>query len=199
MSKRISMLAALASLALLVSFNSAFAAGDDDFIKEAAKGGMMEVKLGKLAVQNAASDQVKRFGQRMVDDHSKANDELKTIAKGKNVELPKEDDDKEAKDMSDKLSKLKGDAFDKAYITHMVADHEKDVAAFETEAKDGTDDEVKAFASKTLPVLKDHLSQAKKIADNMGGDAEKDGMRDEGAKASKIVERKDADMGTEAK
>ncbi len=192
MSKHFTVSAALVALGVLGSFSSAFGAGDEDFVKEAAKGGMMEVKLGKLAGDNASSDEVKQFGQRMVDDHTKANDELKAVAKGKNIDLPKQEDDKEAKEMSDTLSKLKGEDFDKAYMKHMVQDHEKDVASFEKESKDGADDEVKAFAAKTLPTLKEHLTMAKKVADQVGAStdaadpsAHKEGAMDSDKDAAK--------------
>jgi len=136
---------------------------DEHFIKKAAQGGMAEVELGQLAVQKASSDQVKQFGQRMVDDHTKANDQLKQVAQQKNVTLPTEPS---AKDKATKarLEKLSGTDFDKAYMSDMVKDHKKDVAEFERESKSGKDDAVKSFAEQTLPTLREHLSQAQQIA-----------------------------------
>lgn len=132
---------------------------DAHFVMEAAKGGMAEVELGKLATEKASSDEVKKFGQRMVDDHSKANDELKTLAQSKNITLPTAPDSKD-KALMDKLSKLSGDAFDRAYMQEMVKDHKKDVSEFRSVSKSGKDADIKAWASKTLPTLEDHLKLA---------------------------------------
>ncbi len=133
--------------------------GDQHFIHEAAIGGMAEVELGKLATQKASSEQVKQFGQRMVDDHGKANDELKTIAQNKSVTIPS-DLDAQHKALRDRLSKLSGDAFDRAYMQEMLKDHRKDVNEFRTESKTGKDADVKAWAAQTLPTLEDHLKMA---------------------------------------
>jgi len=135
-------------------------AADDSFVKKAAEGGMAEVELGKLAAQKASSDEVKKFGQRMADDHGKANDELKTLAQKKNITLPGDLDAKD-KALHDKLEKLSGPAFDRAYMQAMLTDHQKDVSEFRTESKSGTDPDVKAWAAKTLPTLEDHLKQAR--------------------------------------
>lgn len=133
---------------------------DHSFAMKAAQGGMAEVELGKLATEKGQNQQVKAFGQRMVDDHTKANDDLKSIAANKSINLPTSLD---AKDQStkDRLSKLSGAEFDKAYMRDMVNDHEKDVAEFRKEADHGQDPDLKAFAHKTLPVLEEHLRMAK--------------------------------------
>jgi len=136
---------------------------DASFIKEAATGGLAEVELGRLATQKADSADVKRFGQRMVDDHSKANDQLKPIAQQKNVTVPTELTGKE-KSLYDRLSKLSGPAFDAAYMRAMVDDHKKDVSAFRKESERGKDPEVKQFATSTLPTLEDHLRMAQTTA-----------------------------------
>jgi putative membrane protein len=137
-------------------------AADKTFVMKAAQGGMAEVELGQLATQNAQSDQVKQFGQRMVDDHTKANDQLKQVAQQKGLTIPT---DLSAKDKADKdrLSKLKGEQFDRAYMQHMVMDHKKDVAEFQKESTSGKDNDVKNFASQTLPILQDHLKQAQQV------------------------------------
>ena len=103
----------------------------------------------------------------MVDDHSKANDELKTLAKNKNITVP---GDLEAKDKAerDRLSKLSGEAFDRAYMNAMLQDHRKDVSEFRTESTKGRDADVKAFASKTLPTLEDHLKLAQQTEKAVG-------------------------------
>ena len=136
---------------------------DRAFIKKAAAGGKAEVELGQLAVQKAASQDVKQFGQRMVDDHSKANDQLKQVATSKGVAVPDKLAPKDAATKA-KLEKLSGEQFDRAYMQDMVMDHTKDVSEFRTESKTAKDPDVKSFASETLPTLQDHLKQAKGIA-----------------------------------
>ena len=123
---------------------------DKTFMKKAAKGGMMEVAMGRLAEQKAQSEDVKSFGKRMVTDHSKANDELKKIAAEKNVKLPEKEH---------KVSWIS----DKAYMDAMVKDHEKDLAEFQEEAKNGSDPDVKKFAEDTAKVVQEHLDLAKQI------------------------------------
>jgi putative membrane protein len=140
---------------------------DQKFVMEAAKGGMAEVELGKLAQDKGASEQVKSFGKRMVDDHSKANDELQTLAKNKSITLPADLGQKH-KALKDRLSKLSGPEFDRAYMTAMVRDHQKDVSEFKTESTGGHDPDVKAFASKTLPTLEDHLKLAQQTEKAVG-------------------------------
>jgi putative membrane protein len=151
---------------------AAKANADHKFIEKAAMGGMVEVELGNLAQQKAASDQVKQFGSRIVQDHAKANDELKQIAGSKGVDLPTALDKKHRADV-DKLSKLSGAKFDRAYMSHMVDDHKNDVSEFKKEATSGKDSDVKAFASKTLPTLDEHLKLAQQTNDAVkkGGSA----------------------------
>jgi putative membrane protein len=135
---------------------------DKKFAKNAALGGLAEVELGKLAQQKGASDGVKQFGQKMVDDHSKANDQLKEIATKENLDIPSALDSKHQSKI-DKLSKLSGPAFDKAYVKDMLKDHEQDVNEFQLEAQNGNDPNIKQFAASTLPTLKDHLSMVKDL------------------------------------
>jgi len=134
-------------------------ASDQKFAKDAAIGGLMEVELGKVAVTNASSDKVKEFGQKMIDDHSKANTELKTVAAKENITLPTDLDAKH-KGMVDKLSALHGTQFDRAYMKDMVKDHQEDVAEFQKEADNGSNPGLKSFAGKALPTLQGHLSLA---------------------------------------
>jgi len=143
------------------------AVGDVAFAKEAAIGGMAEVELGNLAKQNAASADVKQFGDRMVTDHGKGNDELKQWASQKSVTLPSELDAKH-KALRDRLSKLNGAAFDKAYMHEMLVDHREDIAAFKKESASGKDADLKAWAGKTLPTLEDHLKMAQDTASKAG-------------------------------
>jgi putative membrane protein len=132
---------------------------DQSFVLEAANGGMAEVDLGRLATEKGTSDEVKKFGQRMVDDHGKANEELKSLAQSKSITLPAAVDAKD-KALENRLSKLSGPAFDRAYMQAMLADHRKDVGAFRRESQAGKDPDVKSWASKTLPTLEDHLKMA---------------------------------------
>jgi putative membrane protein len=145
------------------SGSSQLSAADQTFVKKAAQGGMAEVELGKLATQKASSEDVKKFGQRMVDDHTKANDQLKQIAGNKGVTLPTDLDSKDQA-LKDRLSKLDGEKFDQAYMKNMVRDHTKDVSEFRKESTSGKDSDLKSFASQTLPTLEDHLKEAKNIA-----------------------------------
>ena len=132
---------------------------DKEFLHKAAIGGLAEVELGKLAQQKAGSDQVKQFGTRMVNDHGKANDDLKQVASNKGITLPSDLDAKHKSKMA-KLEKLSGAQFDRAYMDDMVSDHKQDVAEFQKQAKSGNDADVKGFASKTLPTLQEHLTLA---------------------------------------
>ncbi len=133
-------------------------AKDKSFMEEAAKGGMMEVEMGRMAINQGKSDAVKIIGKRMVSDHTKANNELMAIAKKKGVDLSKE---------KPKMEKLNDANFDKEYINAMVKDHEKDLTAFQAEAKNGSDPDVKAFAAKTSEVVKKHLAMVKEAQAKM--------------------------------
>jgi len=154
----------LVALAGLLALAPALAATtlhsyDKKFVWNAAVGGMEEVQLGQLAAQKASDPDVKSFGQRMVDDHSKANDQLKTLASQKGVTLPTTLPSAEKQDVA-KLSKLSGAAFDREYMSMMVKDHKKDVSEFDKETKQARDTDVKSFAKSTLPTLRDHLKMA---------------------------------------
>jgi len=135
---------------------------DKEFIMKAAQGGMAEVAGGQTAATNGASADVKSFGNRMVQDHGKANDELKQLATAKGLTLPAETD-ADHKQKLDAMAKKTGKDFDKAYMSDMVADHEKDVAEFQNASQNAQDPDLKNWASKTLPTLQDHLKMAKDI------------------------------------
>lgn len=136
---------------------------DRNFVTTAAEDGHAEVELGKLAQQNGSSAAVKQFGQRMIEDHTKAGKELETIATKLGMTPPKEPGSKHQADIK-KFSKLTGEKFDREYAEHMVKDHEKAVALFEKQAKNGDAAELKAFASKTLPALQEHLKMARDLS-----------------------------------
>ncbi|HET9750580.1 MAG TPA: DUF4142 domain-containing protein [Casimicrobiaceae bacterium] len=139
--------------------SSKVSSSDRKFMEKAAQGGMAEVQLGKLATEKASAPEVKQFGQRMVDDHSKANDQLKQLASQKGVTLPTTMD-KSAQKEHDRLSKLSGAEFDREYMKHMVSDHKKDVSEFKSEASKAKDADLKQWAQTTLPVLEEHLKLA---------------------------------------
>lgn len=135
---------------------------DSQFAVEAANGGLAEVELGKLAQTKATDAKVKDFASMMVTDHTKANTELMNLAKLKNITLPSVPGADEQKIMDD-LTKKSGKDFDKAYVDAMVDDHKKDVKAFQDAIKTLKDSDLKAFATKTLPVLQMHLDAITKI------------------------------------
>jgi putative membrane protein len=143
-------------------------ASDRKFVMAAGMGGMMEVELGRTATMHAASDEVKQFGQRMVDDHTKANNDLMQVATQKGITLPTALDPKEQAEMT-KLMSLSGAEFDRAYMKLMLKDHQKDVKEFQSEANKGHDADVKGFAATALPTLQAHLRMAEDINAHMSG------------------------------
>ncbi|HEX4966410.1 MAG TPA: DUF4142 domain-containing protein [Thermoanaerobaculia bacterium] len=146
---------------------SGLSSSDRKFFTAASQGGMVEVELGKIAAQKGSNPDVKTFGQRMVDDHSKANDQLKQLATQKGVNLSDKLSPAKQKEV-DKYNKLSGAAFDRSYMSHMVTDHKEDVAEFQKEAKNGKDSDVKSWAQTTLPTLQDHLKMAQETSSKLG-------------------------------
>ena len=146
---------------------STVAATDTTFAKQAAMDGMAEVEHGKLASEKATNSDVKQFGARMVEDHGKANDELKSWASSNAVTLPA-DMGAQHKAMHAKLSKMTGDAFDRAYAAHMVTAHAKAVASFQSASKTAKNADLKAWAAKTLPTLQEHHKMARDINAKVG-------------------------------
>ncbi|MGN7863570.1 DUF4142 domain-containing protein [Chryseobacterium sp. 22458] len=134
---------------------------DKKFADAAAKGGLMEVMMGKLAETNAANSTVKSLGAMMVTDHTKANDELKQWASAAGYTLPAALDAEKQK-MYDDLKAKKGADFDKKYTDLMVSDHKEDIEEFKKEASEGKDASLKSFAGKTLPTLEHHLKESEK-------------------------------------
>ncbi|KJS30990.1 MAG: hypothetical protein VR64_12945 [Desulfatitalea sp. BRH_c12] len=139
---------------------------DQEFVEKAAKGGLMEVQLGTIAAQRARSSEVKQFGQMMVDEHSKANQQLMEIAAQKNIHLPRQLDS-DQQEMIQDFSKKSGSEFDSEYMNHMVDDHQEDIDVFKEQAEDGRDPALKQFASTTVPKLEKHLQKAKQIEQKM--------------------------------
>ena len=146
-----------------------FSERDFKFVTEVARGGMAEVQLGELAKQKGASQSVRSFGERMVTDHNKANDELKQIVTQKGAALPAELSQHERSSL-EKLEKATGKDFDKVYAKDMVRDHKKDVKEFQNAAKDCNDPDLRAFAQKTLPTLQEHLRLAQEMETAVKGE-----------------------------
>ena len=136
---------------------------DAKFAVEAADGGMMEVKLGELALKNGSSSQVKEFGQQMVTDHGRGNAQLKALTEQKGISIPTVLSDKCQKKV-DELSSKQGADFDKAYAELMVKDHKEDIDEFKKEAEKGNDPELKNWAGETLPILEHHLQMAEAMS-----------------------------------
>jgi putative membrane protein len=153
----------VAAAALCVSGGVAMGADkgltDASFVKQAAQDGMAEVEMGNVAAQKAVSQDVKTFASRMVQDHSKANADLATLAQSKNLKVPEKLDVRH-RAMIDALKVRSGASFDAAYAKDMVADHNKAISLFTKESQ-SSDPDLSAFAKKTLPTLKEH----KKMAD----------------------------------
>lgn len=143
------------------SISSAMAATSNDFVDDAAQGGITEVEAGKLALEKSSSADVKTFAQHMITDHGKANQELAALAKKLDIEVP---DDATLTDKAKKaILEIRDASFDKAYANNQVAAHEKTVELFQKEANSSDNAELKAFATKTLPTLEAHLKMAKEL------------------------------------
>jgi putative membrane protein len=135
---------------------------DNTFVQKVASGGMHEVALGQIAEKKAGTEVVKAFAARMVKDHTKANEALKKAASTAGFTFPDKMNDHDQKEV-DNFANYKGDDFDRQYIKHMVSDHEQDVALFKQASKEAKNPALKEFATKTLPVVEEHLAAAKKI------------------------------------
>jgi putative membrane protein len=143
------------------------ASPDAPFIGAAAMDGLAEVEHSRLAVRKASSPQVKRFAQRMVDDHQKAGDELKRLASQKEVTLAAKLDDQHQATHDD-LAKLQGPAFDQAYMSHIVKAHLQAVVTFQQEVENGKDPDVKTWAARMLLTLQEHVKLASSIDATVG-------------------------------
>jgi putative membrane protein len=153
----------MAAAGMVMAADTGLAPADRDFINTAAQGGMMEVAAGKLASQRASNPTVKAFGQKMVADHTAANDVLKSLAASKNVPMPESVSEEERTALG-KLEGLNGTEFDQTYSQMMVKDHVTDVGDFEKEIKTAKDPDVKSFAEQTLPTLRHHLMMANQLS-----------------------------------
>jgi len=136
---------------------------DRQFVEKASAAGMAEVKLGQIAAERAANSGVKDFARHMVDDHSKANKELEAIVSKKRLNASRELS-AEHQRLADRLPTLQGETFSRAYIDQMVKDHEEAVKLFQQEAEKGRDAELRQFAERALPTLREHLKMAQQLA-----------------------------------
>jgi putative membrane protein len=134
---------------------------DAQFVVNTANAGMTEIQAGQLAQQQGMAKDVKAYGAMMVKDHTDAADKLKAIAATKNITLPPALSPEAANDITD-LQKKSGKDFDKAYIDKMIDDHKKVISSFESESKNGSDADIRAFADSTLHTLRHHLDGAEK-------------------------------------
>ncbi len=155
-----------AALATAIAAPSAFAADDSkEFIQKAVRGNIAEVKLGQLAEKQATSEQVKALGQTLRTDHAKALDKSEALAKELGVAVPNEPTE-DGREIHERLSKMSGAAFDKAFVEAAIEDHEKDIELYEEQAEDGDNKKVVEYAQATLPGLKKHLDMARKLERN---------------------------------
>jgi putative membrane protein len=136
---------------------------DKMFVRKAMQGGMAEVQLGQLTLQKSSNDQVKQFAQRMIDDHTKLNDQMKPVAQQLGVSAPNQVSKKDRAAMA-KLQTLSGSAYDEAYIRDMVKDHKQDLSDFQSEASSGQDQTVKDAATQGSQVISQHLQMIEQIA-----------------------------------
>jgi len=136
---------------------------DEQFVEVVSADNLAEVDLAKLALKQSTNQDIHRFAQRMLRDHTKAGKELTHVANAKSLPIATAMD-KKHRQMAEKLTTLQGAQFDHAYMKHMVDGHKKMISLFEREAKNGHNPEVKEFASKTLPTLREHLQLAQKVS-----------------------------------
>jgi putative membrane protein len=162
---RMRLMGTLALLTAAMGLVSCGTPSTPDFVKNAAMSDMYEVQAGQIAAQKGQSDAVKQFGQHMVEAHTQTTNELKGIVQAENIKVtPPTALDDAHKKLIDDLNAVSGADFDKSYADQQVKAHKQAVDLFESYAKDGDNAAVKQFASKTLPVIKQHLSDAKTLA-----------------------------------
>jgi len=161
-------LGSVAALALLAAQAATNLLSDKDtaFVTDAAQGGRAEVALGDLAASRAQNDMVRDFGQRMVKEHGEANTKLLDLAAGKGC-TPPAAVGAEQQALIERLKVIDTADFDRTYVDEMIEDHRKDVAAFEKQAKDGDDPDLRRFAEQTLPTLKSHLDAILDLQDSL--------------------------------
>jgi putative membrane protein len=136
---------------------------DRVFVTKAMQGNMAEIQLGQLTLQKSDNQQVKEFAQRMIDDHTQLQDQLKPVAQQLGVAVPDQVSKKDRSTMT-KLQALSGSTYDQAYIRDMVKDHKQDLSQFQMEASSGQDQTVKDAATQGSKVIAQHLQMAQQLA-----------------------------------
>jgi putative membrane protein len=149
------------------------ASRDTRFLNDAAQSNLMEEQLGRLVAEKSANASIKQFGQKLVQDHSAANQQLAQIAQNKSVTLPTQLDRRHERAI-DRLKALSGNEFDRTFLRDTIRDHERDVREMERESKSGTDSQFKEYASTQLPIIQQHLSQARSLYSQARGPAIKE-------------------------
>lgn len=149
---------------------SATTSTDDHFVMDVAATNMAEIELGKVAADKASNSRVKDFANRMVNDHTKAGADLKSLADSKHITLAAMLDAQHTT-LRDKLAGTSGAAFDRMYIDEMVKGHQAAVEKFRKESTSGADPDVKAWALKTLPTIEEHYKMAQDLQKEIGGAA----------------------------
>ena len=171
MSHRIALL--LGVFALAAASPGALAATDSppkntvSFLQHAAEGQQSEIDLGQLALQKAGNEQVKQFGARMIEDHTKARQEVQQLASKGGIQLPNQPG-RSHKDIKDQLSKLSGKEFDRTYMTAMLREHAKEMKELEQQSLMEKNPDVRQWAAGAVPVVKEHLTKANTIASSLG-------------------------------
>lgn len=150
-----------------VSPAATLTSADQNFLMNAARGNLFEVRMGNLAMQKASSNEVKEFGQRIVTDHSQAEQKLDQMATAMNFTLPHEVSPEQQSEINH-VEKASGKDFDREFMKMMVIDHMRDISAFERAASEATNAAVKQFAAQTLPTLKEHAKLAREVAAKVG-------------------------------
>lgn len=139
---------------------------DADFLTRAVVAGVCEVKLSEYAATHASEQKVKDLAKQLCGDHEKANAKLTEYARALKLAVVA-GQEKETREKLDKLSKLKGEEFDREFLKQMIEDHQKAIRLFEGESKTGTDSGLKTFASDTLPTLRKHLEEARTLLEKI--------------------------------
>lgn len=139
---------------------------DEYFLVWAREANLAEIATGELAMEEAATEEVRAYGEEMVEAHRRADAQLERLAEGKGVDLPSETDQAH-RALTRHLEELDGEAFDREYIGAMVADHEKALAMFESRAESASDPQVRAWAQEMVPVLAEHLDRAQRLQEQL--------------------------------
>jgi len=154
---------------------------DKTFVEKAAAGNRHEVKMGETASRKATATEVREFAEKMVKDHTRSLEQLTTAAKAAGVEVP-DKASKEHEEEQARFDKMDGKGFDAAYARQMVMDHEKTLKLYEQASKDLESTDLRKYAEKTVPVIREHLEMARKLHKTHGGDKDKGGDKDAKAK-----------------